>query len=275
MDGYECSSKGDKRFSAFYARINRLGNRSIEDLYQVELKGYSSIKEGKGKPGKKFSYDKQEFGYERLWFGYLQENPHLVDELLEITKTKELTDMFAKPNSINQADALTSIITKIRKGELFIMARKHLAEVEDSGKDRLGIGAHEVTITAVEMTTTSKTNAPMAKLTLENDEGIVWDNLVMVETALGFSKRYLSACEYDIDDLDFETGKGKAKEHVLFFYMDNAKGEEEEWTIDQLLLEEKVIVTLKEGDKTYKDPVTGDTITKDKPGVKIASIEAA
>lgn len=152
------------------------------------------------------------------------------------------------------------------------MARKKLADVEDSGKDRLEVGTHEVQITGIEMVTTKK-GTPMAKLTLENDEGIVWDNLVMTESALGFSKRYLSACGYDIDDLDYETGKGQAKEHVLFFYMDN-DGEEEEWGIDQLLLEEKVIVTLKEGDKTYKDAATGETITKDKPGVKITSIEA-
>jgi|LGVE01.1.fsa_nt_gb hypothetical protein len=153
------------------------------------------------------------------------------------------------------------------------MSRKSMADVPDSGA-RLEIGTHEVKITGIEMTTTKK-GAPMAKLTLENDEGIVWDNLVMLESALGFSKRYLSACGYDIDNLDYETGKGKAKEHVLFFYMDNDKGEEEEWGIDQLLLEEIVVVTLKEGDKTYKDPATGDTITKDKPGVKITSIEAA
>jgi hypothetical protein len=32
----ECSSAGDKRFSAYYARIRRLGNRSIEELYQAK-----------------------------------------------------------------------------------------------------------------------------------------------------------------------------------------------------------------------------------------------
>jgi len=30
----ECSSKGDKRFSAFYARVKFYGNKTIEDLYQ-------------------------------------------------------------------------------------------------------------------------------------------------------------------------------------------------------------------------------------------------
>lgn len=272
MKTYECSSVGDKRFSAFYARLKKYNNKSIETVYQVDIKGYSTWSEAYGNKGKLYNYDTQKTKYQELWVDYLQENPELLEELLEITKTHILNDMFAKPNSVNQAETLTNIINKIRKGEL-TMARKAMADVPDSG-ERLGIGKHQVKITGVEMVITNKTKAPMAKLTLENDEGIVWDNLVMLESALGFSKRYLSACGYEIDDLDYETGKGKAKEHVLFFYMDNDKGEEEEWTIDQLLLEEEVMVTLKEGDKTYKDPATGDMVTKDKPGVKITTIEA-
>jgi len=31
----ECSSRGDRRFSAFSARIRQRGNRSIEALYQA------------------------------------------------------------------------------------------------------------------------------------------------------------------------------------------------------------------------------------------------
>lgn len=31
----ECSSRGDKRFSAFYARIKKYGNKTIEELYQA------------------------------------------------------------------------------------------------------------------------------------------------------------------------------------------------------------------------------------------------
>lgn len=31
----ECSSHGDRRFSAFVARIKARGNRSIEDIYQA------------------------------------------------------------------------------------------------------------------------------------------------------------------------------------------------------------------------------------------------
>lgn len=31
----ECSSKGDKRFSAFYAQIQSRNNKSIEEIYQA------------------------------------------------------------------------------------------------------------------------------------------------------------------------------------------------------------------------------------------------
>lgn len=34
----EASSKGDKRYSAFYARIHARGGRSIEDIYQAAKK---------------------------------------------------------------------------------------------------------------------------------------------------------------------------------------------------------------------------------------------
>lgn len=49
---YEVSSKGDKRFSAFYARLS--DGRSIEEAYQLDIKGYRRLGNspmlGKGKP---------------------------------------------------------------------------------------------------------------------------------------------------------------------------------------------------------------------------------
>lgn len=51
-NGYEVSSLGDRRFSAFYARLNN--GKTIEEMYQLYIKGYRSITEqcleGKGKP---------------------------------------------------------------------------------------------------------------------------------------------------------------------------------------------------------------------------------
>ena len=50
-NGYEVSSKGDKRFSALYARM--LDGRTIEEHYQCDVKGYdvggTNWKLGKGK----------------------------------------------------------------------------------------------------------------------------------------------------------------------------------------------------------------------------------
>lgn len=49
---YEVSSKGDKRFSAFYAKLS--DGRSIEEAYQLDIKGYRKLGNnpmlGKGKP---------------------------------------------------------------------------------------------------------------------------------------------------------------------------------------------------------------------------------
>lgn len=51
-NGYEVSSKGDKRFSALHARLNN--GKTIEEIYQLYIKGYRSVTEsfmeGKGKP---------------------------------------------------------------------------------------------------------------------------------------------------------------------------------------------------------------------------------
>lgn len=109
--GYECSSKGDQRFSALYAKID---GRSIEDIYQLDVKGYKMIGEywklGKGKPplnGKSRETLWEE--YKSLWVIYLWQNQELV-EVLE--NNYILTDQFAK-TEINQARALAEIMNEI------------------------------------------------------------------------------------------------------------------------------------------------------------------
>lgn len=51
-NGYECSSAGDTRFSALFAKLP--DGRTIEEAYQLDIKGYRAItdnwKEAKGKP---------------------------------------------------------------------------------------------------------------------------------------------------------------------------------------------------------------------------------
>ena len=103
---YECSSKGDKRFSPFYAKVD---GKSIEEWYQVDIKGYKSIKDGKGKPPKKeINEEDLYYKYLKLWSKYFLFNKELLKELKEKAKGKTITDMFGI-GKINQARALCDI----------------------------------------------------------------------------------------------------------------------------------------------------------------------
>jgi hypothetical protein len=105
----ECSSRGDKRFSAFYARIRKRGNRSIEDLYQaakVFEDGSSGLnwKQAKGKRAVNAAECHQL--YSQLWDDYIEENPHL----LPILKAASgLQDMFGQRGHCCQATELWRI----------------------------------------------------------------------------------------------------------------------------------------------------------------------
>lgn len=108
---YEVSSKGDKRFSAFYA-IMPDGN-SIEWHYQTRIKLYPSIQEGKGKPPLNPNTDT--WGeYLNLWRVWGQNNLPLMRELYKsaILRNHTLSDMFAS-TSINQAHALSHILNEM------------------------------------------------------------------------------------------------------------------------------------------------------------------
>lgn len=102
----ECSSKnpkGDKRFSAFYARIKARDNKSIEELYQaskVFQDGTTnlSIKEAKGKQAINM-LEVHKF-YSQLWDEYFNENPEL---LKVIAQFKGFSDIFGQPNHCCQA----------------------------------------------------------------------------------------------------------------------------------------------------------------------------
>jgi len=132
-NGYEVSSKGDKRFSALNAIFK--DGKSIEEVYQLDIKGYRKLgitdwRYGKGKPpiyfyedGElitdpsdiyKVSISKEELyqKYLNLWSLWTMENPSLILELAMKSIGKELTDMFAS-SEINQARALTDILNNI------------------------------------------------------------------------------------------------------------------------------------------------------------------
>lgn len=119
-NGYEVTSRGDKRFSAFFARL--ADGRSIEDAYQLDVKGFRAItndwRNAKGQPphnGK--TRDQMWNEYLDLWRIWAGENPDLILELMELSKGKVLTDRFAS-TSVNQAHALSIILTELEEPNL-------------------------------------------------------------------------------------------------------------------------------------------------------------
>lgn len=123
-NGYEVSSKGDSRFSAFNAILKK-GTKlkdgkyelqrdwTIEEYYQVIIKGYNSIREGKGKPPRNNITKEQSYQeYKSLWKTWADQNPELIKELYGKAKGKALTDQFAN-TEINQARALSEILNEL------------------------------------------------------------------------------------------------------------------------------------------------------------------
>ena len=108
--GYDVSSRGDKRFSAFYARMP--DGRSIEEHYQCDVKGYApggrNWRLGKGKPP--LDKSKDLFAeYVALWRVWAAANPELMKE---IAKHTVLSDRFAT-TPVNQAHALATLLNEV------------------------------------------------------------------------------------------------------------------------------------------------------------------
>ena len=102
----ECSSRGDKRFSAFYAKVN---GSSIEEQYQAAKTfddGSTGLhwKDAKGR--RAVNAVECTALYENLWRQYISEHPELLDIL---KKASGLSDIFAKKGSVNQAYVLWKI----------------------------------------------------------------------------------------------------------------------------------------------------------------------
>lgn len=99
----ECSSRGTKEFSAFYARIKFRSNKTIEELYQSfklfpgMIQGLT-IKEAKGRYP--INIDACRAFYSQLWDEYISEHPDL---LLVIKKYNGFSDIFGQEGSVCQA----------------------------------------------------------------------------------------------------------------------------------------------------------------------------
>ncbi len=102
----ECSSRGAKRFSAFYARVN---GHSIEEQYQaakVFEDGSTGFHWRKAKGLKPINAVECAVLYEKLWRQYISEHPELLEVL---KKASGLSDMFAHEGGVNQAHVLWEI----------------------------------------------------------------------------------------------------------------------------------------------------------------------
>ena len=117
--GYECSTRGDRRFSALVALMP--DRRTIEMWYQCDIKGYepggTNWKLGKGKAAiYGFNREQQMELYISLWRLWAIRNGQLVEELANEARKPQykngLSDMFARGNPINQANALVTIINE-------------------------------------------------------------------------------------------------------------------------------------------------------------------
>ncbi len=103
--GYEVSSKGDRRFSALFARL--ADGRTIEDAW-AEAKGYPDRYAAKNRPAKDPSFDYPGV-YRGLWEQWANENPALMAELAAKSQGQPLVDRFAKTGN-NQAWALSELL---------------------------------------------------------------------------------------------------------------------------------------------------------------------
>ena len=115
--GYEVSSHGDRRFSAFSAIMP--DGRSVEMHYQCDIKGYDiggrNWRLGKGKPPReKMSHGEIWQKYLRLWEVWADNNPALMQELKSLVSkyNNTLSDKFAS-TPVNQARALAEVLNNM------------------------------------------------------------------------------------------------------------------------------------------------------------------
>lgn len=98
----ECSSRGDRRFSAFNARPSTLGGKSIEEVYQaskVFSDGSTGLSWREAKGRKAVNQEAIAKDYKENWKTYILEK-----DLLKVLKAASgLSDMFGQVGHVCQA----------------------------------------------------------------------------------------------------------------------------------------------------------------------------
>jgi len=109
----ECSSRGDARFSAFYALVTVNGvTRSIESHYQAYKRfddGSTGLHWRAAKGRRAVNKEAAAEFYALLWDLYISRNPDLLDVLRAATG---LSDKYGKPGHCCQATELWRIKTQ-------------------------------------------------------------------------------------------------------------------------------------------------------------------
>jgi hypothetical protein len=105
----ECSSKGEKRLSAFYARPPGYGGKSIEQLYQaakIFADGTTGLSWRGAKGRTPVNIEEVRQLYSKLWDDYIMAYP----ELLRLIKNASgLSDKFGQQGHACQAEELWRI----------------------------------------------------------------------------------------------------------------------------------------------------------------------
>lgn len=103
----ECSSKGDKRFSAFYARLQ--DGQSIEEKYQaskVFKDGSTNLSWREAKGRKPVNAETVRNYYSILWRVYFKQHPGLYDV---IRQYNGFTDIYGQEGHACQAEEIYKI----------------------------------------------------------------------------------------------------------------------------------------------------------------------
>ncbi len=104
----ECSSRGDRRFSAFYARPTCLNGRSIEDAYQALKRfpdGSTGLSWRQAKGRRAVNMAECAVAYHRWWEEWV------VEQSLEpvLLSAMGLSDCFGQRGHVCQAETLWAI----------------------------------------------------------------------------------------------------------------------------------------------------------------------